>query len=355
MCGCCQEWGIQSSQGTLLPSWGLPDPMCSHAFSIFEAAVPKCDPAYLKDYTRLYTVIRNVKLVSQCLTELDKVISSKPHNVSAETNWLRFSSVLSYFERKCWFQEDILLPMGLLPGPIFNYYIRRGYVLKDYGAGVKHGEFTHRLQWHVIMRVITEGFTKPVRKGWDHSPLELYVSLGMKQNDGVWFKLLDLPGDGDFDHPNSLHQWVLNSDLRNLVAAVSKRETKRRETFVRAIYEYIRKEKISVPEKFFTTCRPYRSHEEFKEFESWISDEVRQRFPDELTATTFFETGLGAKADAAYLKKKTTTTSSKGGRTRAYQIPKLAVGPVYSFSTKPIVSEGTADLRAKISRVRLRD
>lgn len=354
MCGRCQSWGHQNSQGTLLPSWGLSEPMCSHAFSVFEAAIPKCDPAYLKDYVRLYTVITDRTLVRECLTELDKVISSKSHNVSAETNWLRFSSVLSHFERKCWFQEDVLLPMGLLDGHVFYSYIRRGYVLKDYGAGVKHGEFTHRLQWHVLMRVITDGFTRPFRKGWDHSPLELYVSLGMKQNQGVWFQLLDQPGDGDFDHPDSFHQWVLNSGLGNIVAAVSKRETKRREAFVKAIHEYIRKEKISVPEKFFTRSRPYLSHEAFKEFESWIANEVRARFPDEATAKTFFEKGLGAKADAAYLTKKITTTSSKGGRTRAYQIPKLAVGPVYSFSSNPIASESTADLRASTSRMRLR-
>jgi hypothetical protein len=356
MCGWCVRANIYNPNATMPTQWGLADPMCSDAFSNFEKSIPKCDPAYREDYARIYTVMMDVPLVRLWLTELDKAISSKPHDVTPETNWLRFSSVLSHFEKKCWFPEDILLPLGVLKPDAFYFYIRRGYVLKDYGAGVKHGEFTHRLQWHVLMRVITENFTRPIGRGWDHSPLELYVSLGMTQNQGVWGMLLDLPKDGDFNHPDSFHQWVLNSGLGNIVAAVSKRETKRRDMFARAIYEYIRRRTrgVVIPKEFYTSSRPYQSHEAFKEFERWfVNDVLRAGLKDEKKVEEIFNEKLTAKADAAYLKKKTTQASSKGGRKQVYQMPAMAMGPVYSFSTTSLITEQMADARAKNSSAKL--
>ncbi len=361
MCGWCTRHKLTTDPTKPQPKpptqWGLTDPMCGHFFSVLVKALPGCNPAYSSDYAKIYSVMMDGPLVTSCLQKLDNAIMSKPHDVSPETNWLRFSSILSYYEKKCWFPEDILLPLGILASKDFYFYIRRGYVLKDYGAGVKHGEFTHRLQWHVIMRVITQDFTKPIGQGWDHSPLELYVSLGMKQNHGLWVKLFDSPGDGDLNHPDSFHHWVLTSNLLNIVAYVTRRETKRRQAFVQAICDYIKSNvgAVNVPIRFSTTTNPFFSHDAYKDFEKWFVKDVLQTKHTEKEVEKIYYKDLTAQIDSDYLKTKTTTQTSKKsqGRTKPYKRPTMALGPVYSFSATCIIDEQAADVRAKNSRAKL--
>jgi hypothetical protein len=372
MCGWCErDWKKDPKTANLpLPPlkapkrhWGLSDPMCEDALGRVRAIIPTCDPAYLEDYARIYTVLLDPPLIRKCLEKLDKAIGAgQATGKTAETNWLRLSSILSHFEKKCWFPEDILLPMGVLSNPDFYFYVRRGYVLKDYGAGVKHGEFTHRLQWHVLMRVITEDFTIPFGKGWDHSPLELYMSLGMPNNWGVWGVLLDRPGAGPtFNYPDSFHYWVLNSNLHNIVALCSKRETKRRKAFVQAIYDYLasRDGRLRIAKDFPSTVDPASSHDNFRAFEAWFTNNVlRATFklpahPEigEMVVSNIYYKKLTAAIDDQYLKDKMTKTTKK--RSSVYQKPQHAVGPVYSVSTRPICDEATADARAKMSRTEL--
>jgi Family of unknown function (DUF5636) len=191
--------------------------MCDAAFNIVKDSVTRNRShgaqEYHADYARIFTVLIDRPQIAKILTRLGNVMSFIAA-APPEVVWLRFSSVLSFYERKCWFPEDVLLPMGLLSSDDFYYYIRLGYVLKDYGAGVKHGEFTHRLQWHVIMYVATEGFTRAIARGWDHSPFDLYTSLGRPENRGLWVSLLDNRGEGGFSHPDSFHEWLSNSEGR---------------------------------------------------------------------------------------------------------------------------------------------
>jgi len=342
-----------AAQKKMPVQWGLSDPMCEHYLSEIQKWLPECMSAYRSDYAKIYSVMMDKPLVRSCLEKLDKAIASKAQGASPETNWLRFSSILSYFEKKCWFPEDILLPLGVLDAEVFYSYIRRGYVLKDYGAGVKHGEFTHRLQWHALMRVITDDFTRPIRPGWDHSPLELYVSLGMKQNHGIWGKLFDQRGDGFLDHPDSFHEWVLNSNLVNVVAFISKRETKRREAFIKAICDYIDFNEAGVD--YSKATNPLLSHAAFKEFEIWFVNEILRKRHTESTVKQIYEKDLTAKADASYLGKKTTTQAAQkpDGRTQPYRKPRMALGPVYSFSANHIIDAQAADVRARNSRSKL--
>jgi hypothetical protein len=335
--------------------------MCRHYLAQIQKGLPECQLAYRDDYAKIYSVMMDKPLVSACLKKLDNAITSKPQDARPETNWLRFSSILSHFEKKCWFPEDILLPLGVLDAGIFYFYIRRGYVLKDYGAGVKHGEFTHRLQWHVLMRVITEDFTKPFGQGWDHSPLELYVSLGMTQNRGSWGVLLDRPGDGggQLNHPDAFHQWVLNnSNLLNIVNSISKRETKRRAAFVSAIYDFIdyinsKGGRIQVPREFFTSLDPLSSHDAFKQFDLWFAEKVLEPLiPDRKKRGEFYDMHLNAKGTEAYRQQKTTQASGKH-RTKPYGKGPMGLGPVYSLSAKAIMHESDADIRAKNSRTKL--
>jgi hypothetical protein len=101
---------------------------------------------------------------------------------------------------------------------------------KGPGAGLEHGDFTHRLHWHVISRVIAKRFTVPKSAGWNHTPLELHTSLGQGQAlaANMWFKLLDDNADPGFTSPDKFHKHVRTGDYRILSINVARRYDKRR-------------------------------------------------------------------------------------------------------------------------------
>jgi hypothetical protein len=351
------QWKSARPEGAKFrEDFGLTSPICWDLMSRRKKEFfSRCDPAYQDDYAKILAVMKDSELVKAKLKALDQSISTKPTDASPETNWLRLSSILSYFEKQCWFHTDVLLPLGILTADDFYFYIRRGYVLKDYGAGVKHGEFTHRLQWHVLMRVITNDFTTPRRKEWDHSPLELYVSLGMKQNHGAWVRLFDERGDGDFNHPDSLHQWVLESDLGNLAGMVRRRETKRREVFIRAVMDYINTQAREFADVaawyLLSDISPMQSHKAFKEFDRWFAGNILiPKTGSE--AEEIYDRKLMTKYNAVYLETKTQVSGKHKHRDRPYQALNVA-GPVYSLGGSAIIDQKTADERAKNSSKRL--
>lgn len=51
--------------------------------------------------------------------------------------------------------------------------IKHGYQFKDVAAGPYHGEYTHRLQWHAIMRAMSSGGV-----ALHNTPLDIFKSLG---------------------------------------------------------------------------------------------------------------------------------------------------------------------------------
>ncbi len=348
-------------------TWGLSHPMCDASFDHLRRLIRKAknsvDEKYLDDYVRIYSVMLDRQRVMDVLNKLGDSIPVPPASTSGETKWLRFSSILTHYERKCWFHEDVLLPMGTLSDEDFYHYIRCGYVLKDYGAGVKHGEFTHRLQWHVIMAVATERFSRGVARGWDHSPFDLYISLGERQNRDIWGFLLDNSGDGEFTHPDSFHQWLLQEAHPNIKTFLMRREAKRREQFIRDICEYIaaqaqRGVNYNFPDIFLPNQYrdPRLSHEDFKAFDQWFADELRKKHGnDEAAATKIYNEELSKQSTNEYLKSKTTadlTNLEKAPKYRTTPYVPLKVGAVYALSM-PVMDEAEADRRAQNSTIGL--
>jgi hypothetical protein len=355
--------------------------MCEGAFAAarntIKGTYPKVDPAYVDDYVKIWSVILDHGLIAQVLETLGKSISANAASSTPETSWLRFSGVLTYYEKKCGFWEDVLLPTGVLDPDDFHYYIRCGYVLKDFGAGVKHGEFTHRLQWHVIMSVATMGFTRAIAIQWEHSPFELYTSLGKERNQGIWGMLLDQRGDGTFSHPDSFHEWLLQEAPASIQSFLVRRENKRREQFIADICAYVSEQShlgdsYNVPDIFFPGQYrdPKLSHQDFKEFEKWFATELYTRQValykppqgvfktqaemerDILKATEDVFNSVADRPKHAYAKAKTDPKllGKKTRRTKVY-VP-LARGPVYALSGVPVRNENEAEIRAKVSRIK---
>src|SRR5690606_12501419 len=98
------------------------------------------------------------------------------------------SKELTYYEYKCWFGDQQKIFAGLLSAQEFLNAMANGYMVKDPGPGPNHGEFSHRLQWHMLMRIMTNDFTVPKTAEWHHTPLELYCWTGTS---GYWGAVLE--------------------------------------------------------------------------------------------------------------------------------------------------------------------
>jgi hypothetical protein len=363
MCIFCSSAHITGSNN-YRPQWGLSKAMCEVAFGTLTSKViaekAQVDKTFVDDYARIYSVMLDRPGISNKLKALANSISADANSATGETNWLRLSSILTYYEKKCWFPEDVLLPMGVLSSDVFYHYIRCGCVLKDYRAGVKHGEFTHRLQWHAIMAVATMDFTRPIAPNWGHSPFELYVSLGKPENMGIWTLLLDNRGEGPLTHPDSFHAWVLETAPPKLVGFLVKRETKRREQFIDDICRYIAQQaKLGVIYNFPDIFLPNQwrdpkiSHDDFKAFEKWFVDDLRERY-DETTVDKIYNS-LADQNTPTYVARKTADPTTLADlpkhRKKAY-VP-LTHSNVYELSGRPRMNEKAADYRASASRTNL--
>ncbi|HKK37406.1 MAG TPA: LirA/MavJ family T4SS effector [Paracoccaceae bacterium] len=93
-----------------------------------------------------------------------------------------------------------------------KYLFQYAYHWKDTGVGASHGEFTHRLQWYVIVEhAAASGFLK-------HRPLELFAACALRRwrfedgsQSGVWDLIVDKNGDKEetFRRPEFLHGFLV--------------------------------------------------------------------------------------------------------------------------------------------------
>ena len=139
-------------------------------------------------------------------------------------NYLKLSRALEYYEGYCWFPANRVLLGGLLSGPDFFKSVKLGHN-KDPGAGKAHGEQSHRIQWHVLMRVMTNDFNVVMAAGWHHSPLSLFFELTQRHG-AVWAPLLDSQQNPGWADPDKVKIAVLSSGHAVLAEAVSRRATK---------------------------------------------------------------------------------------------------------------------------------
>ena len=196
---------------------------------------------FLSDYAKIYLLMETQVDVIKCLRKLASQLAdlrdspefAREAALKEEkgNSYVRLSKALAKFENYCWFPPSHEIFIGFLPTENFQSYISRGLMPKDPGAGLEHGDFTHRLHWHCISRIITNDFSDGKRQTWNKSPLQLYCSLGSppatSKNNNVWFKLLDDNGSAFFRSPDKFHAHVRNGDYGLLSANVARRYVKR--------------------------------------------------------------------------------------------------------------------------------
>ena len=228
--------------------WGFPMEICLYDFMDELGKVAEKLPGskqqlfdndpYLRDWTKISLMFQYSKqTVEKCLRQLADKWQSKQEKkdfknleFGASKEYLKLSELLAKYERICWFPASHDVFCGFLQTVDFDGSIARGIMAKDPGASINHGDFTHRLQWHAIMNVMTNEFTTARRSGWDNSPLALYTACGNAPYDGknnVWFRLFDDNSKSDFRSPDWTHLHVRTGDYGLVSTAVAQRHTKR--------------------------------------------------------------------------------------------------------------------------------
>jgi hypothetical protein len=141
------------------------------------------------------------------------------------------------------FQPDLGKATGLLPPDVFRSLIREGFLIKDPGAGVDHGEFTHAMQWLLIgwQQNESQFLNKPV--------IEIFKQLGDERSvfkksaygqSTIWDVLVDQVIDycKDCRSPEYLHKLILSNNDPDLLllkklceSRVKKRQTNNTSSF----------------------------------------------------------------------------------------------------------------------------
>jgi len=213
--------------------WGMQTTCCTRHGDILKKLINEkggISDDFLEDYLKIYILFeatKNEPTLTQCMTKLATHLTV-PKFVQNTTirndNYSKLSVVLAEFEKYCWFPPNHEIFIGFVPTGNFQDYIAKGLMPKDPGAGVLHGDFTHRLQWHAISRIITREFSTCRRDGWKKTPLELYTSLGRAPatTNNVWFKLLDEPSQF-YRHPDNFHNFLKDGGKFGLLSDCLKR------------------------------------------------------------------------------------------------------------------------------------
>lgn len=109
-----------------------------------------------------------------------------------KTDRVPLTATLQTYEGLCWFAPQKKIMSGVLSAEEFFDSIRAGNMVKDPGPGPRHGEVSHRIQWHYLMRIMTDSFTQPLTDAWGCTPFELFTQLvdhGLSRN--VWGACLE--------------------------------------------------------------------------------------------------------------------------------------------------------------------
>lgn len=238
--------------------WGLKHKLCDVHYQqivgrLTDNGVHQIEASYLSDYVGLKAMMLEMQTVMLHMHALSAEISNAitehqmtPDDVddrfradrAEDIHYIRISRVLENYEGYCWFPPCHRIFVAGLSAADFYWYLEHGYMVKDPGPNIMHGDFTHRYQWHAIMRHLTGNFSSAApRDGWNHSALQLYVSLGKSpaKEANIWGKVLDRDDASapdivpyqTFSNPNTLHRALRESKLYQLTENTTRRFLKR--------------------------------------------------------------------------------------------------------------------------------
>lgn len=192
----------------------------------------------LDDFLKVHVLLQfNVKQCLDCIDKLGQEMSVAKRNAGNRNdprfsqdegdNYLKLSRALEYYEGYCWFPANRTMFTNILRPEDFYTHVKYG-LNKDPGAGASHGDQSHRIQWHAIMRCMTNNFTKPVAAGWNHSPLGLFYEYtqGSGKDTGAWAKSMDLQANKGWGSPDNIWGSIISHKTPFVSDALSDRMKK---------------------------------------------------------------------------------------------------------------------------------
>jgi hypothetical protein len=163
--------------------------------------------------------IDEFKLINAFLEDKDQVIQNvrwiaeQVKTVKDNEKLEELKQALAAVEQGGGFPKAVVIPMGILPSEVFLRFTAEA-VMDDYGAGVVHGELSHRLQWAAIIHYIRDN-----KDSFSHTPWELYKQMSSPPFSGgrftpgssMWGATVDA---NTLQHGNNYHSpATLNRDL----------------------------------------------------------------------------------------------------------------------------------------------
>lgn len=174
----------------------------------------------LDDYENLKSFLADKELVLTSLLPLAAKIKElfEDNNNIVES----FTQALRHFERPAGFEKEPIVPLGILPADVFIRLMSEGNILDDYGAGLQHGEYSHRLQWVAIIEATSNGDI-PLK----NSVIDLYTSMNLppfsqfRTGNSMWGSTLDKgtnASDSTYSAPGTLNRDLMELDTEHFDA-----------------------------------------------------------------------------------------------------------------------------------------
>lgn len=226
--------------------------------------MPKGYEPFVREFAKIAVFLQNEEQVLTQLKKLNSLLEIEAlnrHLVISENDkggYLKHKKVLrSVLEQeleKMGFQADLAKATGFLTPEVFGSSIREGLLIKDPGAGIEHGEFTHAIQWLII------GWQQNDTQFLNHTVIEVYKQLGnelsvqgksINGERNIWDILVDenILICKDYRCPEYLHSAILKSEDPNLTllkklcqSRVIKRETNASSNLFHESKEFPKKE-----------------------------------------------------------------------------------------------------------------
>lgn len=236
-----------------LNGWGIGKPICAD----FREATKKLFTQYgadfsshgplLDDYVALYVLMAFdpgivVGAFQRLGQEIDASVNALGDPVGlaadgilqkrseASQYHVRLSRILERYEALCHFPNNRIVFPGLLSADEFESSYEMG-PNKDPGAGVLHGDLTHRFQFHAVMRLMTADFTAAKIGSWSVTPLQLWVSFGsaLGKQARAWGWIFDNNNGGlNFTNPDNVYAALRSENQKSWNSAFIQENLNRR-------------------------------------------------------------------------------------------------------------------------------
>ena len=195
--------------------------------------------AFLSDAARIRLFLKDHKLIEEYLRELNNLIVKNYAEAGIETDTLQgqhrkiLRKTLENELAEAGFAPGFGKAIGFLAAKDFLYAVSQGVVLKDPGAPLNHGEFSHAIQWIFIgwhqQRCKEQGIDF-----LSESVVDFFKKI---QFPNLWDKLVDASERSPsvastFICPEHLHKFLLSTedpDMALLKRLITSRAEKRKE------------------------------------------------------------------------------------------------------------------------------